>query len=271
MKWIDRAETKFGHLAIPHLLHGIAFLTAFTFILYKFNPHIFRIFELYPDRVMAGEVWRLVTYMFIPSITSLLPLPDWANAAFYVMFMMWVSNGLDQAWGAFRTNLYVLVTAMGITISAFIFGHSETDYLFLQAAFLAFARFFPEEWISLYFIVSVKVKWVAWVDGVLLAYQFTFGRGSFRMALLATLGAYFLFFGREIFRAARHRQDVTTRRRRFQAAARVPDDEAMHRCEICGRTEIQAPELEFRVSKDGHEYCVEHLPKAPSSIPPPAV
>ncbi|MEI9894458.1 MAG: hypothetical protein WDN28_11385 [Chthoniobacter sp.] len=268
MKWIDRAETKYGHLAIPHLLSWIGYLTAFTFVLFKFNPRIFEVLELYPDRVLAGEVWRLVTYLFIPAVNSFIPLPDWVNAAFYVLFMMWVGNGLDQAWGPLRTNLYVLVTAVGITIAAFVFGHTETSYLFLQAAFLAYARFYPEQQITLYFLLPVKVKWVAWFDGALLVYQFTTREDSFRMALIATLVAYFLFFGREIFQAARHRQDVAARRQRFQAAARRPDDEAMHHCAVCGRTEIQAPHLEFRVAKDGNEYCLEHLPKAPL-VPPP--
>lgn len=262
MKWIDRAEARFGHLAITHLLHGIALLSGMSFILYKLNPHFFKLLALDPQLVMQGEVWRLVTYVLVPSIFSLLPFPEWLNAAFYIFFMMWMGNGLEQAWGAFRLNLFCLVTMIGITVGAFVFGALYAQFMFTQVLFFAFARFYPDEQISLYFVLAVKVKWIAWVSAAWLCYQFTFSDNSFRASLLAVLVSYFLFFGREIFHELRMRGEVTVRRRRFEQAAALPADFSLHRCEVCGRTEATAPELEFRVAKDGHEYCTEHLPKA---------
>jgi hypothetical protein len=265
MKWIDRAERKFGHLAIPHLLHGIAFFIACAFVLSKANPHFVETLTLDPDRVMAGEVWRLVTYLFIPPGPGLF-LPDWAVTVFYVSFLLWMGSGLEQSWGAFRLTVYSVISMVGITAAAFVLGVNFSTFMFVQSLFLAFARFYPEEWIYIYFILPVKIKWLAWLDGVVLVLLFTLGTMSVRAAVLVTLGNYFLFFGREIIDAARHRHETADRRRRFQSATR-PSEEAMHHCTICGRTEIQAPDLEFRVAKDGHEYCLEHLPKAP---PPPA-
>ena len=150
----------------------------------------------------------------------------------------------------------------GMTIAAFLFGASYSQYMFTQVLFFAFARFYPDTQINLYFVLPVKVKWLAWFDAALLAYQFTFQGNGYRAALLASLASYLLFFGREIFQEARTRGQVATRRRRFEQASALPADFALHRCEVCGRTETAAPELEFRVAKDGHEYCTEHLPKA---------
>jgi hypothetical protein len=268
MKWIDRAESRFGNLAIPYLIQGIAFLSAFVFIIYKMlNPQIFTLLELYPDRVMAGEVWRLVTYLFIPSIFSLLPFPDWLNAVFYVLFMIWMGNGLEQAWGPFRVTLYCLTTILGITVAAFFFGTYFSTYMFTQAVFFAFARFYPDQQINLYYVLPVKIKWLAWADAAYLLFRFTFGGNSYRMAMIAALASYLLFFGKEIFAAAKHRQEVAVRRQRFETAVRMPEGSTLHQCTVCGRTEVQAPDLEFRVAKDGQEYCLEHLPKTP---PPPA-
>lgn len=267
MHWLDRAEARFGHLAISHLLQGIALLSAFSFVMYKLNPDFLSLIELDPRLVMSGEVWRLVTYLFVPTITSMLPFPDWLNAAFYIMFMFWIGHGLEQAWGTFRLNLYCLITFLGITAAAFFFGTVFSHYMFVQAAFFAFARFYPDEQINFYFILPVKVKWMAWISAAFLLWQFTFLGNSFRMALLASMASYFLFFGKEIFLSARHRREVSARRQKFEAAVRVADDEALHRCTVCGRTEQQAPDLDFRVARDGHEYCIEHLPKATPTTP----
>ena len=267
MKWIDRAERRFGHLAVPHLIHGIAFLSAVSFVLYKINPQFFSLLMLVPRLVLEGQVWRLVTYLFIPSLFSLIPLPDWVNAVFYVLFMIWMSNGLEEVWGPFKVNVYCLITVVGITVAAFFFGSMSAQLLFFEAIFFAFARYYPDEIIYLAYILPVKVKWMAWGNAAWLLYTFIFsGDPGFRAGLICTMAAYLLFFGKEIVHEAQHRQEVSARRQRFENAVRAGDDAAIHRCEVCGRTELQAPDLEFRVAKDGHEYCVEHLPKAP----PPA-
>ncbi len=267
MKWIDRAEARFGHLAISHLLHGIALLCALSFVLYKLNPGFFGLLALDPRLVMEGQVWRLVTYVLVPNIFSLLPLPDWLNVAFFVMFMIWMGNGLEQAWGPFRLNLFCLVTMLGITVAAFLFGAGYAQYMFVQVLFFAFARFYPDEQITLYFVLPVKVKWLAWFDAAILAFQFTFQGNSFRGALLAVLASYFFFFGREIWQEFRLRQSVASRRQRFVQAAATDADETLHRCEVCGRTEQTSADLEFRVARDGQEYCTEHLPKPPAGTP----
>ena len=268
MNLLDRAERRFGHLAIPHLLHIVAFLIACAFVLSKVNPYFVGMLTLDPDKVMEGQVWRLVTYLFIPPGRSFL-LPDWAVAVFYISFLIWVGNGLEQAWGIFQLNVYFLLSMTGITISAFFLGADFSTFLVFQTLFLAFARFYPEEWIYIYFVLPVKVKWLAWIDGLILVFLFTVSGMSFRVGLIVAMANYFLFFGGEIFQAARHRQEVTGRRRRFENATRRSDDEAMHHCAVCGRTELVNPDLEFRVSKDGREYCSEHLPKA-SPAPPAA-
>lgn len=71
---------------------------------------------------------------------------------------------------------------------------------------------------------------------------------------------YLIFFGPEMVRNARTRQQVADRRRKFEAAA-VPVTETLHECVVCHRTEATHPELDFRVARDGQEYCRDHLPR----------
>ena len=259
MKWIDRAERKFGHLAVPHLMRIIVAFSALVFVLYKLNPYWIAQLTLDPEAVRRGEVWRLVSYIFIPAIGG--PIADWLFAALYLYWMWWIGDGIEEAMGSFRVNVFYLLGMLGTTVAAFFFGGDYSSAMLNASVFYAFARFYPDTVIYLMMIVPVKVRWMAWVSGVFLVIGFLSGGWGYRAAVLVAFANYLIFFGREIFQDAAMRRETAVRRRKFVAAA-VAEEEAMHRCEVCGRTEQVAPELEFRVARDGHEYCKDHLPKA---------
>jgi hypothetical protein len=130
-----------------------------------------------------------------------------------------------------------------------------------SSLFFAFATFFPDEVIYLFFVLPVKVKWIAWFSAALLLFGFLANGNAYRMSLIIAFANYFLFFGPGIFHSVRNRQQVASRRRRFEETARA-ESEALHHCKTCGATELTNPNLEFRVARDGEEYCMEHLPSA---------
>jgi len=150
---------------------------------------------------------------------------------------------------------------IGTTIAAFFFGSNFSNGMLIASLFFAFARFYPDEVIYILFILPVKIKWLAWIFAAFLLLGFVLNSNSYRAALIAAFANYFIFFGPEIIHQARHRQEVTTRRRRFEAHSRNADD-VLHRCAVCGATELTDPTLDFRVARDGEEYCMAHLPKA---------
>lgn len=266
MHWIDRAENKFGHLAIPGLLRFVAGLNALCYVLFKLNPHTIDLLALDPDLILKGEVWRVVTYIFIPRVgTANL---DWFFAAMYLYYFIWIGDGLEQAMGSFRLNLYYLLGIIGTTAAAFIVNADPSGATLNTSLLFAFARFYPDTTTYVMMLLPVKVKWMAWATAAIFIVQFTFGTWPTRAAIIAAVANYFLFFGRDIADEAKHRHEVAGRQRRFERDSR-PTDEAMHRCAVCGRTELVAPELDFRVARDGEEYCTEHLPK-PTVEPPPA-
>jgi len=86
-------------LGFAALVFGLAWLL----------PGFVSILVLDPDKIRHGEVWRLVTYIFIPQ--SLHPL--WV--IFALWFLWWVGEGLERAWGSFRLTLYILVVMIGTT------------------------------------------------------------------------------------------------------------------------------------------------------------
>ena len=259
MTVLDRLERRFGYLAVPGLLRYVAAFSALAFVLYKLDASYLALIDLDRQAILHGQLWRLVTYIFVPALGSVLPMPDWANAAFYVLFLIWIGNGLEQEWGAFKVTAFFVLGMIGTTVAAIIFGATYSNAMLISSLFFAFARLFPDTIIYVAFLIPVKVRWLAWIYAVILLIGFVAGSLSYRMALVAALANYFIFFGREIFYQARHRKELSARRKRFDLDSRN-EAEPLHRCATCGATELSDPALEFRVSRDGEEYCTPHLP-----------
>src|SRR5256714_11481097 len=257
MTWLDKLERRFGFLGIPGLIRVVIGFTALVWALMWLNPSFRSALDLDPARIRHGEVWRLVTYIFVPQTLSF-----WIVLALW--FLWFIGEGLERAWGPFRLTLYFVVGMIGTTVAAFFFGSDFSNGMLITSLFFAFARFYPDEVIYILFILPVKIKWLAWIYAALLLFWFALGSNSYRAAVAAALANYFIFFGPEIIHQARHRQDVSTRRKRFEAQSRNPT-ETLHRCAVCGATEITDPNLDFRVARDGEEYCMMHLPKAASN------
>ena len=255
MSWLDKLERRLGFLGIPGLIRIVIGFTALVWALMWLNPNFRSALDLDPARIRHGEVWRLVTYIFIPQTQS----PLWI--IFALWFLWWIGEGLEQAWGAFRLSLYFFAGMIGTTAAAFFFGARFSNSMLYASLFFAFARFYPDQVIYLLFILPVKIKWVAWVSGFFFLFGFVVGSGSYRMALVAALSNYVIFFGPEIIYEARHRGEVSARRKRYAQSSRS-ETEPLHKCAVCGATELSDANLDFRISRDGEEYCMAHLPKA---------
>src|ERR1043166_4145679 len=255
MSWLDKLERRIGFLAIPGLTRILVGFALLVFALAWLLPGFTTMLTLDPVKIRHGEVWRLVTYIFVPQTLS----PIWI--LFALWFLWFIGEGLERAWGAFRFTLYFFVGMIGTTAAAFFFGSNFSNGMLVTSLFFAFARFYPDEVIYILFILPVKIKWLAWILAAYLMLGFFLGPNSYRAALIAAFINYFIFFGPEIIHQARHRHDVSTRRRRFEDQSRSPT-ETLHRCAVCGATELSDPNLDFRVAQDGEEYCMAHLPKA---------
>src|SRR6476659_1098255 len=107
MSVLDKRERRIGFIAIPGLFLYIAALTAVVFILYMVDPRYLMLIDLDIDLIRQGQVWRLFTYIFISTTGGF--FPAWLNAAFTVLFLIWVGDRLEEAWGAFRTTLFFLI------------------------------------------------------------------------------------------------------------------------------------------------------------------
>jgi hypothetical protein len=136
-----------------------------------------------------------------------------------------------------------------------------TNGFIAGSVFLAFAYLNPDFMMYIFFVLPVKIRWLALFTWVVYAVMFVLGPWSTRFQVLASTGNFLLFFGRDLFLTAR------LRRRRMTGGAQSfgrskAEPEARHRCRICGKTELTHPQLDFRYCSKcagEHCYCSEHI------------
>src|SRR6266478_3047794 len=162
MSFLDKLERRLGFIAIPGLIRAIVTLNVLVFILVYLNKGFDSYLALDIGRIRVGEVWRLVTYIFVPQMSH--PL----LVLIALWFLWFIGDGLERAWGAFRLTLYFLVGMIGTTVAAFFFGSDFSNSMLFSSLFFAFARFYPDVVIYILFILPVKIKWLAWVSAAFL-------------------------------------------------------------------------------------------------------
>ena len=256
MNWINKLENRFGHLAIPNILRYVAALSALVFVLMTINPSYSSYLELNPLAVLNGQAWRLITHVFIPQFGY--GVPPWLGAAMYIMFLMWLGDGLEEALGAFRLNLYFFIGIIGVGVGAMLFGVDAHRVILFGTLFMAFAWFYPDATVMLFFIVPIKAKWIALLDALVIGIIFISSDWMQKVGVLIAMSNLILFFWKPWLNKRAERVDANQRRKAFQSQAVT--SASLHRCAICHKGENDSPDLEFRVAKDGEEYCIEHLP-----------
>jgi hypothetical protein len=265
MRWINALERRFGYLAIPGLLRIIVAFNALVFLLLVAKPEFKSWLDLRPDRIMAGEVWRLVSFVFIPQ-ASLGGQLSVLWEFFYLNILWLMGEGLEQAWGSFKLNLFYLLGMVGTSVAAFCFGAVDAN-----GVFFAFATLFPNYPVLLFFVLPIRVKWIAIFFFVGLLPLLLLGPATTRLTILVSLLNYALFFGADWVGYWRQNGRAIQRQQQFRVAQQAEEESTLHHCKVCGRTEATSPDLDFRVAGDGEEYCLAHLPsrRAAEEVPPP--
>ncbi len=209
-----------------------------------------------PALFLDGEWWRIATFIAIPPGRGILTV-----FGLYLFYLY--GNALEHYFGTLRYNLFLLVGYLLTVALAFFSPLSWTTNLFLGGSvFLAFAFLNPDFVLHLFFILPVKIKWIAWFTWGLYAVQFVTGGMGGRLAVVAATGNFFLFFGRDLIERVRtgRRQAV---RQAKQTKIRKELSGPMHTCSVCGRTSDDDADLGFRYRTEGDKevcYCEEHLP-----------
>ena len=269
MKFFEKLEQKFGRYAPANLIVYLIVLYVAGFILDMVNPAFYtEHLCLDMERIFAGEIWRIVTFVIYPPSPSIL----WFLLEMYLLFML--GRGLERLWGRFYFDLYIIIGILSLVIAALlVYVFSGVRLIMVPtnlylSLLLAFGMTVPEMQFMLYFIIPIKAKYLMIFYGIILAYNFITGSWGTRVEIIASLFNFFLFF--LVIRQPFLRVKQGIRRVQFQRKMREGVREAQstrpmgarHVCAVCGRTEISNPELEFRYCSrcaGSREYCLDHL------------
>lgn len=265
MKWIDRLETKLGRWAVPNVTAVLIAGQVLTYLASAapepLGPRVFQNIFFMPDKVAAGEWWRVITFLFTPPSTNIL-------FAFFFWYLFYLfGTTLEENWGAFRYNVYLFLGYLASVVMAFVAwftvgfaAQAGTNAFLYGTVFLAFARLYPEFTMYIFFVLPIKARWLATFQWIMYGITFLFADSWLTRALVfAAVFNYLVFFGRDIFRDMRHRH----RRMQFQSKSlqgkskNGPRGRKMaHECQVCGLSSTDSPRTQFRYcSECGGDYC----------------
>ncbi len=244
-------ERKLGRFAIPGLVRLIVSIQAFVWLLVQLYPNdVWMLGKMMFSGALVlhdHEWWRCITFMFVPTGSSVLMLIN-------VLFFWMISDGLEEAWGSFRVNLYVLACMVCVLTAGFLEGTTvATPFYILESALMAYAMHYPDMEIRLYGVIPLKMKWLALLAAGYAFFSFL-SRPEMRGNIIASMIPFVVVYARGLRQGVGRRLQVMERRHRF-ASTQTPAGAALHRCAVCGKTDRDHPQLDFRVNAEGEDVC----------------
>ena len=263
MKYIDRFCYRHPNFGIPGLARVIAIGSGVTWVIGLINSVLYGYLTFSASAVLHGQVWRLISFMFIPAGTSWLGFIS-------ILFYYWIGTALEQQWGSTKFTLYVLINMLITIVFGFVLyavGYSvglTAEYIYL-AMFFAFAVYFPDMQVLFMMIIPIKMKYLAYIDAAFFLYAVIRNPFPYKLLPVVAILGFLLFCGGELLsRLPRRPSAGTVNFRREAAKIRREDRERLyhHKCAVCGKTDTEYPNLEFRYCSrcaGYHCFCEEHI------------
>ncbi len=205
---LDRLQRKYRRFAIPNLMQyivgGMAIIFVMDMIVFALEPFSLTATLMFNrEAILHGQVWRLISFVLIP--------PD--SSPIFIIFSLYfywlIGDALENQWGTFRFNCFYWFGVICTMIFGLITGYA-TNYYLNMTLFLAFAFLYPDFQCLMFFCIPIKIKWLAIIDGLILAVSFYYAGWQGRVALLIALANILLFFGSHFldsFKAYKRRRD----------------------------------------------------------------
>ena len=262
--YIERFCYKHPNFGIPRLMMYVAIGNVVFWLLGAVNTRISYYLVFDPYLILHGQVWRLITFALCPPSTGFL-------AFIAIYFYYWIGSTLEQYWGTPQFTIYfftglILTVVYGFLIYFITSTPVQVDaqYVYLSM-FFSFAALFPDMQVLLFFIIPVKMKWLALLDAAFFLFSVLTMVFPYNLLPIVAVLNFVIFCGGDLLRMIPKRSSANTVnfRRESQRIRREQREQLYrHKCAVCGRTDVTNPELEFRYCSrcaGYHCFCEEHI------------
>jgi len=261
---LDRFCAKHPNFGIPNLMRYVCIANIVFWLIGAVNPVLMGYLTFNPEAILHGQIWRLVTFALYPPQTGLL-----AFLAIYFYYV--IGNVLERQWGVAQFNIYfftgIILTIIYGMLMYLIFNVNfslTAQYVYLSM-FFSFAVLFPDMQVLLFYILPIKIKYLAWLNGALFVYSLFTNPFPANFLPLVAIVNFLIFCGRDLLAKIPRKPSANVINFRKESAKIRREQQANlynHKCSVCGRTDKDHPELEFRYCskcQGYHCFCQDHI------------
>ena len=261
---IEQFCYRHPNFGIPNLMRYLTIASAAFWLLGVVNRQFLSLILFDPALILRGQIWRLISFVFYPPSLSVI-----AFIAFY--FYYWIGSTLENQWGTGQFTIYfltgVVLTILYGFVVYFVTGMSvrlSSTYLYLSM-FFSFAALYPDMQVLFMFIIPVKMKYLALVDAAFFLYEIVVSPFPVNLLPLVAILNFLIFCGGKLKGLLPRRQSRSTINFKRESARIRREQQSnlyTHKCAVCGRTDVDHPELEFRYCSrcaGYHCFCSDHI------------
>ena len=273
----ERFCFKHRDKGIPNLMLYISLGTALVYYMTQFTENyiLYNYLTFHRELILQGQVWRLISYPLTYYMSN--PL---VTAIFLFCFYS-IGRAMENAWGTCKFNLFYLCGIVMMDVYCMIFDCQADVYYLNLSLFLGYATMYPEEHFLVMFIIPIKAWILALVDLALILSGLFLYPFPYNLFSIISVANYFLFFRSDVlniipmswranFRRLFRKKSKSSgpkvipfpKAGSYEASVARPQAPYTHRCTVCGRTDVDSPDLEFRYCSrcNGyHCYCEDHI------------
>ena len=268
IRWVDRFCARNPRFGVAGLMRILMVGNALIWLLAMMDRTgtVIYYLTLYPQMILQGQIWRLVTFIFVPASSGFLTL-------IFLYFYYFIGTTMEREWGQAKFSLYFLCGMLATIIFAFVVWfsggktlnpYSVAEYIYLSM-FFTFATYYPDVQVLLFFFIPIRMKYLALIDAAY--FLLAVIQNPFPVNLLPIVAVlnYLIFFGGTLVRLIPGRPapgTVNFRKESKKIRQEQRENLYRHKCAVCGRTDTDYPGLEFRYCSrcaGYHCFCEDHI------------